>query len=60
MVHDGVKIVIRVAELEREKQEEEEKENEASEMEVDDVIEIWESCAVCDAKTSRMKMDDGA
>jgi len=53
MVHDGVKIIIRVAEAEREKQE-------ASEKELDDVIEAWESCGVCDAKTSRMKMDDGA
>lgn len=55
IIHDGVKIVIRVAE--HEKQEEEGKE--AEEMEADD-IEVWQSCAVCHAKTSRMKMDDGA
>ena len=55
MIHDGVKIVIRVAE--HEKLEEEGKQ--AEEMEADD-IEVWESCAVCHAKTARMKMDDGA
>ena len=55
MVHDGVKIVIRVAE--REKLEEEGKE--AEEIQAED-IEVWESCAVCHARTTKMKMDDGA
>jgi len=53
--HDGVKVVIRVAD--HKKQEEEEKE--PTEMQSDD-IEVWESCAVCHAKTTRVKMNDGA
>lgn len=60
MIHDGVKIVIRMAECEKQEQEEKEaEEKEAEEKEADD-IEVWESCAVCHTKTSQMKMDDGA
>ncbi|KAF8968465.1 hypothetical protein BDZ97DRAFT_1902851 [Flammula alnicola] len=61
IIHDGVRIAIRVAEEKGKGKEKEEETKEASnESESEDEgIEIWESCAVCDAKTTRTKMNDG-
>ncbi|KAJ3508125.1 hypothetical protein NLJ89_g5924 [Agrocybe chaxingu] len=58
IIHDGIRVVIRAGEDERVT--EEGKEEEEERPNVDDDVEVWESCAVCNASTKRTKLNDGA
>ncbi|KDR71610.1 hypothetical protein GALMADRAFT_253980 [Galerina marginata CBS 339.88] len=57
VIHDGIRIVCRVAEVKKEGGAAKKKEKEETADEAE--IEMWESCAVCNAKTPRTTMGDG-
>jgi 1-phosphatidylinositol-3-phosphate 5-kinase len=67
LIHDGVRLVIRLFEASEREEKGKEKEKETEDNAATDSgdnpdaadILMWESCAVCDAKTPRTKMSDG-
>ena len=61
LIHDGVRVVIRLGEADEDviKKEKEMEEDEITPESGEDIF-VWESCAVCDAKTSQTWMNDGA
>lgn len=65
LIHDGVRLVIRLFEASgkedkgKEKQMEDNAATDTGDNPDDADILVWESCAVCDAKTPRTKMSDG-
>ncbi|CAA7264497.1 unnamed protein product [Cyclocybe aegerita] len=58
IIHDGIRIVIRVGE--DDKMTEDGKEEEEEKPSTEDDVRVWESCAVCNASTKRTKLSDGA